>query len=338
MGGQLQSNIHAGEYLGGESMEVYRLKDNDLFETSFEKISVDDNFKYWIIAAPEELCENNGFFKFHNSTLEECISSKQHPRLEVYDEFSFGVMNIMDRGRSSSESVWLTARELDFYLTPKYLILVAKLPNRLIDNVKRDILENANASNNYTVNLSKILYILLYRLTSMDNVILKDIETRIAQLEEQVMKEARKDFTKEIIELRKQLLFLKRYYEPLLDIAEGLEENENGLIEEGALKYFGILKNRIERLNNNVLHLRDYVTQVREAYQAQVDISLNHTMKLFTVITAIFLPLSLIAGWYGMNFKYMPELSWAHGYSFAFVLSAAVVVISLFYFKKHHYI
>lgn len=318
-------------------MEVYRLKNNELLETNFEDISRDDNSKYWIIATPEELIENNGFFKFHNSTVEECISSKQHPRLEVYDEFSFGVINMMDRDVSSSERFWLTARELNFYVTPKYLIVVAKLPNRLVDNVKREVLENANASNNYIVNLSKILYILLHRLTSMDNVILKDIEARIALLEEQVMEEARKDFTKEIIELRKQLLFLKRYYEPLLDIAEGLEENENGLIEENALKYFGILKNRIERLNNNVLHLRDYVTQVREAYQAQVDISLNHIMKLFTVITAIFLPLTLIAGWYGMNFKYMPELSWVYGYPFAFALSAAVIGISLLYFKKHHY-
>ena len=319
-------------------MEVYRLKDNDLIETAFENMKMDDSAKYWIILTPEELCENNSFFKFHNSTVEECISTKQNPRLEVYDEFSFGVINIMDKNETGSESIWFTAKELNFYLTSRYLILVAKSPDTLIDNVKNEILENSNASNNYTVNLSKILYILLYRLTSMDNIIIKEIETRIALLEEQVMEETRRDFIKDIIELRKQLLFLKRYYEPLLDIVEGLEENENGLLEESALKYFGILKNRIERLNNSVLHLRDYVTQVREAYQAQVDISLNHTMKLFTVITAVFLPLTLIAGWYGMNFKHMPELNWVYGYPFAFALSVAVVVISLVYFKKHHYI
>ncbi len=318
-------------------MEVYRLKDNELFKASFEDISRDDKSKYWIIATPAELCENNGTFKFHNSTIEECISSKQHPRLEVYDEFSFGVINIMDKDVTGADKFWLTARELNFYLTAKYLIMVSKPPNRLIDNVKKEVLENANASNNYTVNLSKILYILMLRLTSMDNIILKEIESRIALLEEQVMEEVRRDYIKEIIELRKQLLFLKRYYEPLLDIAEGLEENENGLIDGGALKYFSILKNRIERLNNNVLHLRDYVMHLREAYQAQVDISLNHIMKLFTVITAVFLPLTLIAGWYGMNFKYMPEINWIYGYPFAFALSAAVVAVSLMYFKKHKY-
>lgn len=319
-------------------MEVYKLKDNNIFEAAYEDIKGKDSSKYWIISTPEELCENNGFFNFHNSTVEECISSRQNPRLEIYDEFSFGVINIMDKDGSDSERIWLTAREVDFYLTSRFLVIVTRTANRLIDKVKKEVLENANESNNYTVNLSKILYILLHRLTSMDNVILKETEARIALLEEQVMEDSHTDFTKKIIELRKQLLFLKRYYEPLLDIVEGLEENENGLIEESALKYFGILKNRIERLNNNVLHLRDYVTQVREAYQAQVDISLNHTMKLFTVITAIFLPLTLIAGWYGMNFVHMPELKWIYGYPFVFVLSGVVAVLSLAYFKKHHYV
>lgn len=319
-------------------MEVYRLTDNNIFKAAYEDIRREDMLKYFIILTPEELSENNGFFNFHNSTVEECISSRQNPRLEVYDEFNFGVINIMDRDRSDNQRIWFTAKEVDFYITSRYLVLVTKSANNLIDNVKKEVLENANASNNYTINLSKILYILLYRLTSMDNVILKEIESRIAVLEEQVMEDSHTDFTKQIIELRKQLLFLKRYYEPLLDLAEGLEENENGLIEESALKYFGILRNRIERLNNNVLHLRDYVTQVREAYQAQVDISLNHTMKLFTVITAIFLPLTLIAGWYGMNFTHMPELKWIYGYPFVFLLSAVVAVLSMAYFKKHHYV
>ena len=319
-------------------MEVYELKENSIFEADFEAVRRENKSKYCIILSPEELSVNNGFFNFHNSTVEECISPRQNPRLEVYDEFSFGVINIMDKDRSENGRLWLTAREVDFYITARYLVLVAKLPNNLIDKVKKEVLGNADASNNYTVNLSKILYILLHRLTSMDNLILKEIESQIALLEEQVMEDSHMDFTKKIIELRKQLLFLKRYYEPLLDIAEGLEENENGLIEESALKYFSILKNRIERLNNNVLHLRDYVTQVREAYQAQVDISLNHIMKLFTVITAIFLPLSLIAGWYGMNFTYMPELKWAYGYPAVFILSIVVAVLSLAYFKKHHYV
>jgi magnesium transporter len=110
------------------------------------------------------------------------------------------------------------------------------------------------------------------------------------------------------------------------------------LIDEGAIRYFKILINRIERLNHNVIHLRDYVTQVREAYQAQVDIKLNKTMKFYTVITTIFLPLTLIAGWYGMNFRHMPELNWFYGYPFVMGLSSVVVAICLIYFKRHDYL
>ena len=91
---------------------------------------------------------------------------------------------------------------------------------------------------------------------------------------------------------------------------------------------------RVDRLNRNILNLRDYITQVREAYQSQQDIRLNEIMKLFTVITAIFLPLTLLVGWYGMNFKYMPELQWPYGYAIAIGISVFFVAGSIIYFKK----
>jgi magnesium transporter len=90
----------------------------------------------------------------------------------------------------------------------------------------------------------------------------------------------------------------------------------------------------VDRLYRNVNNLRDYVTQVREAYQAQEDINLNSIMKLFTVITAIFLPLTLIVGWYGMNFP-MPEYNLSFGYPLVIALSALVVAVCVGYFKKH---
>ena len=92
--------------------------------------------------------------------------------------------------------------------------------------------------------------------------------------------------------------------------------------------------NRINRLFQGVNNLRDYVTQVREAYQAQVDINQNTLMKLFTVVTTIFLPLTLIVGWYGMNFN-MPEYSLSYGYSVVIIISISIVVICIVWFKKN---
>lgn len=80
--------------------------------------------------------------------------------------------------------------------------------------------------------------------------------------------------------------------------------------------------------------LRESAEQAREAYQAQIDIEQNNVMKIFTVLTAIFLPLTLLVGWYGMNFQYMPELGWKYGYVYVIGLSVVTCVICFVLFKK----
>lgn len=181
--------------------------------------------------------------------------------------------------------------------------------------------------------LEQLLFHFFDRLTKDDARKLQKMETEISHLEELLITDHEGNYIAKIIRLRKQLMVLKRYYEQLSDMAEDICENENELIQERTMKFFRIFQSRVERLFQEVLNLRDYVTQVREAYQAQVDINLNHIMKLFTVITAIFLPLSLVAGWYGMNLQ-MPEYGWQFGYPAIIVISAVVVVGVILYFKK----
>lgn len=179
-----------------------------------------------------------------------------------------------------------------------------------------------------------VLFSFFNQLTIGDMQALDLIEQKIETLEEALITAKKDSCVKEIIELRKKLRILKRYYEQLLDIAENMEENENNLLSTKTLRYFKMLTGRINRLLQNVNALRESVTQVREAYQAQVDISLNRLMEVFTVLTAVFLPLTLIVGWYGMNLK-MPEFSWAYGYPFVIALSLAVVVLTIWIFKKN---
>ena len=117
-------------------------------------------------------------------------------------------------------------------------------------------------------------------------------------------------------------------------ICDGLIDNENGLISEDGLVHFNILHNRVDRCHAAVLNLQDHVTQMREAYQAQIDIEQNELMKIFTLITALFLPLTLMVGWYGMNFTHMPELGSSWGYPVFIIVSGTVSVALLLYFKK----
>ena len=111
-------------------------------------------------------------------------------------------------------------------------------------------------------------------------------------------------------------------------------KNENIIFNEDNLFYFRNFIRKSERLCSDVNILRENVVQLREIHQTSLDMKLNLTMKLFTVITAVFSPLTLIAGWYGMNFRYMPELNWRYGYPFVISMSAVTVIVCIYIFKK----
>ena len=102
--------------------------------------------------------------------------------------------------------------------------------------------------------------------------------------------------------------------------------------EEGRL--FRMLEDRINRLRERSQQLCDYSMQIQSMFQAEVDIRQNRIMQILTIVTAIFLPLTLLVGWYGMNFAFMPELKWRYGYPVLFVVSIIIVILSLYICKK----
>lgn len=100
------------------------------------------------------------------------------------------------------------------------------------------------------------------------------------------------------------------------------------------LRAWQMYANRTERLHNHVEMLREYVVQLRELYQSRIDMEQNRIMTLLTVVTTLFMPLTLIAGWYGMNFVNMPALSWKYGYPAVIVISVLIIVLEVIYFRK----
>ena len=172
-------------------------------------------------------------------------------------------------------------------------------------------------------------------LISDDVDVLERVENSINELELSLLSNNKnaKYVGSRIITLRRSLLRIKRYYEQLGIIFDKLVENENDAIPENLINRFTALNRSIHYLIQSVVELREYVTQVREAYQAEVDIEQNQIMKVLTVMTAIFLPLTLVAGWYGMNFE-IPELGWHYGYPYVIGLSILVCAVCYFVFKK----
>lgn len=185
--------------------------------------------------------------------------------------------------------------------------------------------------------LGSLLYRVLLYLIIDDFEMLQDLEKKITQLEEKVLNKHTDRFNYEMAPTRKELLYLHTYYERLVDLTDDLVENENKLLTKQEVGFFRRFLSRCERLSQSAQVLREFVLQVQEIYQAQVDLRQNNIMRVLTVVTTIFFPLSLITSWYGMNFRNMPELEWQYGYPIVIVVSVIIVILSVWWFKRKGY-
>jgi len=175
---------------------------------------------------------------------------------------------------------------------------------------------------------------LLLTLTADHNQgLLEGTEEAITALETQVMRHNRAISGHSFIELRRRLLALKRHTQPLEEICDLLHENEGKLLPTEAAGVLAPIFRRCGRINAEIVNLENYVAQVRDAYQNHLDLRLNRSMMTLTVLAAIFLPLSLIVGWYGMNFP-MPEFTWSWGYGYVIALSIVCLALSIWYFRR----
>ncbi len=182
-----------------------------------------------------------------------------------------------------------------------------------------------------------LLLSVLLRITASDAEYLLKTEKEIYGFEENLLENKHLgNNAKQISRYRKTLLKLKQHYESLDDVTDCLTAMSAKLSEEdNAL--LSAFEKRITRLVGKVADLREYVTEIREAYQSQVDINQNKLMKTFTVITAIFMPLQLITGWYGMNII-MPETRFEYAYPVLIAVCALIVGICLWIFKRNKYL
>ncbi len=220
---------------------------------------------------------------------------------------------------------------------------IFKSPSKIIIYLdKEDLIymcnseEDKNIVNKYIVESDTnehALYLFFDNLLKGNISHLAAIEDRISGVDASIIKEISKKTRDKIMGLRYEILRLKKFYEQFDFIFSELCLNDNELLNKDSLKYFRILKNRYNRLLTKTMNLKEYLMQIREAYQAEVDIEQNRLMKFFTTITSIFSPLTLLVGWYGMNLK-MPEFTWKYGYLFVFIITVVICVSWFVIFKK----
>ena len=214
-----------------------------------------------------------------------------------------------------------------FFVNRYNIVIVddGNFSRRLVKRIKRKRTNQGETK-------ERFIYNFIAEFMSRDLELLAQYEKKLLRMEDEVMHGDIEDFQSELMPMRRKLLILRGYYDEIMDACKELEDNENNFFAKKQLKYFGTLSDRADRLMGRTIHLLDYAQQVKDAYQAQIDAKQNSNMQFLTVISTIFFPLTLITGWYGMNFKDMPELD--NGYPGVVILSVVVILVCILIFKK----
>lgn len=182
--------------------------------------------------------------------------------------------------------------------------------------------------------MERFLYDFLEQIVHDDLRLMESYERELSQIEKDIAEKGEDADIARVNDIRGDIRDLRIHYEQLMDMSQELEENENGFFKEENLRYFRMFTSRMERLADRSTYLRDYTVQLSDIYQMKLEDKQNGIMTVLTVVSTIFMPLTLIVGWYGMNFKYMPELDYPIAYPIVGVVCILIIVASLLYFKK----
>jgi len=252
------------------------------------------------------------------------LSAIHSTKAEVNYDSLTGTFSIPDRENISAPNT-----NFAFALDEKGIVFIDD--SGFVDKT----ISNIISSKRWTMpSLERFIYDFLEQIVARDQIILERVDKELDTIESNILDGEEKDPSQRVSRVRSDLRDLRIHYEQLLDLGQELEENENDFFNEDNTRYFHLFTQRVSRLHDLTASLREYSIQIRDLYQSQLDIKQNRIMALLTIITSIFMPLTLIAGWYGMNLRYMPELEYKWAYPAVIVVSVAIVIVSLIFFKK----
>lgn len=268
----------------------------------------------------DELSALNGRFRFDESTIAACKNASSFFRsgVEVHIDYTFTELRVMNEHEEADDCIALYMKrnlmlvidicDADGSTRAKYLSAIQKYPAE-------------------KTSCEKILSTFLDSLLTDDYTVLETIESDLSEQEEMLFKKkVEKDFNLQLLKTKKLLSKRHSYYAQLLDITDAVVENDNGIFDDANIIYVDNVSKRIARLREDTANLKSTVEHLQDAYSSYLDNNMNNTMKIFTVLTSIFFPLTIIVGWYGMNFQSMPEFTWRFGYIYVIILSIVVVL------------
>ena len=294
-------------------------------EETLKKVSREEiNGKQFVaVLSAEEWMKNKDSFEM-GMDIEPDLADIFLTKAEVNYDSLTGTFSIPNRKNPSGDDL-----KFAFVMDEKGIVFIDNSGAAL------DIIQGVQRTKKWKMpSLERFLYDFLDQIVKDDLRLMEKYEDELDHMEQAIIDSDENLPSGRLNDIRNDIRYLRIHYEQLMDLAAEFEENENGFFKLENLRYFRLFINRADRLHEATMSLRDYTMQLRDLYKAQLDLKQNRIMTVLTVVTTIFMPLTLIVGWYGMNFVYMPELKWEGSYPVVIAVSILIVVLSLIFFKR----
>lgn len=269
-------------------------------------------------------------FKFHPLTVEDCRENRHYPKVEEFDGYLYFIVHGV---RAETSPDRFNTIELDGFLGTNYVITYHHDHFRSIDNVQQQLHTTPVACQR---GASFLLHQILDQVVDYYSPVLDDFDDRIDRLEQDIfnLKQPNNKILAEIMDLKRSVLRLRRISVKQMDILHRMHRGEFHLIAEDMRPFYRDVYDHLVRVVDLSESYRDLISGSLEAYLSVVSNRLNEIMKVLTIFSVIMLPLTFIAGVYGMNFDNMPELHSKYGYYATWVIMIAVAVAMLLFFKN----
>lgn len=317
-------------------MKVYEYNEHcfkesdDIKETSLNDIPL--SYVRYINAAIQDvqlvnkICET---FNFHHLIKEDIFNTNLRPKIKYFDKYVFIAVKILYYDKKLSE---FTTKHVSIVFGKNYIITFNESSNRIVKHILEQI--QSNQGKIRKLNSDYFVYTLLDLIVDNYYFTLEELEEKIEETEDALITKPSKEILQEIHKLKRQMLFLHKAVWPLREVIGSLERDKIEYISDESLIYFRDLYDHIIQVMDITETLRDILSSMLDIYLSSTSNKMNEIMKVLTIISTIFIPLSFIVGLYGMNLSDMPEYRWPYMYPVLWIVMISIVIFMITYFKK----
>ncbi|OGW48763.1 MAG: magnesium and cobalt transport protein CorA [Nitrospirae bacterium GWC2_57_9] len=272
-------------------------------------------------------------FGLHRLVMEDIMNTDQRPKLEDYGEYLYIVLKMLLAGRNGE----IQTEQVSIVLGANFVLSFQEGLEGDVFNIIRDRIRSGKGRIRKT-GPDYLAYSLIDAIVDNYFVILEKLGDRIELLETELIENPTQKTVHKIYQLKRELIFLHNAVWPLREVVSSLGKQESSLVRETTVPYVRDVYDHVIHVIDSIDIYREMISGMLDMYLSSVSNRLNEVMKVLTVIATIFMPLTFVAGLYGMNFKDMPELDWRYGYPAVLGLMAVIAGIMLFYFKRKKWI